>query len=155
MRLRWPHGATGRDPADSSSPTIYRQSSGRWPIPPLSSQAGTHNPLPSSSPLGAGRQPVDPGFYLLELNSATAGDAALLADPENLEELIEALRRLAADAKLAQDLASRGRERAAIQKSHRSPAIRSESVEFKVESHWLNRRSRSGRSNLRCTALAK
>ena len=42
-----------------------------------------------------------------------AGDAAVLADAENVEELGEALRRLAEDAALRADLAIRGRERAA------------------------------------------
>jgi glycosyltransferase involved in cell wall biosynthesis len=42
----------------------------------------------------------------------TAGDAALLVDPENVEELAGALLRLAADADLREDLARRGRERA-------------------------------------------
>ncbi|HLH42292.1 MAG TPA: glycosyltransferase family 1 protein [Bryobacteraceae bacterium] len=42
----------------------------------------------------------------------TAGDAALLVDPENVEELAEALRRLAADVKLAQKLVQKGWERA-------------------------------------------
>jgi glycosyltransferase involved in cell wall biosynthesis len=41
-----------------------------------------------------------------------AGDAALLVDPESIEELGEALRRLAAEQRLREDLARRGRERA-------------------------------------------
>lgn len=42
-----------------------------------------------------------------------AGDAALLVDPENVEELGAALSRLATDAELRQDLAQRGLNRAA------------------------------------------
>jgi glycosyltransferase involved in cell wall biosynthesis len=42
-----------------------------------------------------------------------AGDAALLVDPEDVEELGAALNRLAGDEALRQDLARRGRERAA------------------------------------------
>jgi glycosyltransferase involved in cell wall biosynthesis len=42
-----------------------------------------------------------------------AGDAALLADPEDIEELGAALNRLAGDEALRQDLARKGRERAA------------------------------------------
>jgi len=42
-----------------------------------------------------------------------AGDAALLVDPEDVEELAAALNRLAGDEALRQDLARRGRERAA------------------------------------------
>ena len=42
-----------------------------------------------------------------------AGEAALLVDPENVEELGEALRRVAGDEHLRADLAIRGRERAA------------------------------------------
>jgi glycosyltransferase involved in cell wall biosynthesis len=42
-----------------------------------------------------------------------AGDAALLVDPEDVEELGVALNRLAADEALRQDLARKGRERAA------------------------------------------
>ncbi|HEY6342972.1 MAG TPA: glycosyltransferase family 1 protein [Bryobacteraceae bacterium] len=42
----------------------------------------------------------------------TAGDAALLVDPENVEEIAAALLRLAADSDLREDLARRGRERA-------------------------------------------
>ncbi len=42
-----------------------------------------------------------------------AGEAALLVDPENVEELGEALCRLTTDQTLRQDLAHRGRERAA------------------------------------------
>jgi glycosyltransferase involved in cell wall biosynthesis len=42
----------------------------------------------------------------------TAGDAALLVDPENVEEIAAALLRLAADSDLRDDLARRGRERA-------------------------------------------
>jgi glycosyltransferase involved in cell wall biosynthesis len=42
-----------------------------------------------------------------------AGDAALLVDPEDVEELGAALNRLAGDEGLRQDLARRGRERAA------------------------------------------
>jgi glycosyltransferase involved in cell wall biosynthesis len=42
-----------------------------------------------------------------------AGDAALLVDPEDVEELGAALNRLAGDEGLRQDLAQRGRERAA------------------------------------------
>lgn len=42
-----------------------------------------------------------------------AGDAALLVDPENTEELASALNRLAGDDALRQDLARKGRERAA------------------------------------------
>jgi glycosyltransferase involved in cell wall biosynthesis len=42
-----------------------------------------------------------------------AGDAALLVDPEDVEELGAALNRLAGDEALRQDLAQRGRERAA------------------------------------------
>ena len=57
----------------------------------------------------------------------TAGEAALLVDPENVEELAEALRRVAADAKLAQDLASRGRERV-LQFSWRAAAERTWAV---------------------------
>ncbi len=41
-----------------------------------------------------------------------AGDAALLVDPENVEELGEAMLRLAGDAALRADLTLRGRERA-------------------------------------------
>lgn len=41
-----------------------------------------------------------------------AGDAALLADPENTEEIAAALMRLASDTGLREDLARRGRERA-------------------------------------------
>jgi glycosyltransferase involved in cell wall biosynthesis len=41
-----------------------------------------------------------------------AGDVALLVDPENTEELAEALRRLAVEDPLREDLARRGRERA-------------------------------------------
>ena len=42
-----------------------------------------------------------------------AGDAALLVDPEDTEELASALNRLADDEALRQDLARKGRERAA------------------------------------------
>jgi glycosyltransferase involved in cell wall biosynthesis len=42
-----------------------------------------------------------------------AGDAALLVDPEDVEELGTALSRLAGDEGLRQDLARKGRERAA------------------------------------------
>jgi glycosyltransferase involved in cell wall biosynthesis len=42
----------------------------------------------------------------------TAGDAALLVDPENVEEIAAALLRLAADSDLGEELARRGRERA-------------------------------------------
>jgi glycosyltransferase involved in cell wall biosynthesis len=42
----------------------------------------------------------------------TAGDAALLVDPENVEEIAAALLRLAADSDLREDLDRRGRERA-------------------------------------------
>ena len=42
-----------------------------------------------------------------------AGDAALLVDPENVEEIAEALRRLAADEGLRDELARKGRARAA------------------------------------------
>jgi glycosyltransferase involved in cell wall biosynthesis len=42
-----------------------------------------------------------------------AGDAALLIDPENIEELSAALLRLAGDSALREDLARRGRDRAA------------------------------------------
>jgi glycosyltransferase involved in cell wall biosynthesis len=42
-----------------------------------------------------------------------AGDAALLVDPEDIEELGAALNRLAGDEALRQDLARKGRERAA------------------------------------------
>ncbi|HEY1755372.1 MAG TPA: glycosyltransferase family 1 protein [Bryobacteraceae bacterium] len=42
-----------------------------------------------------------------------AGDAALLVDPEDVEELGAALKRLAGDEALRQDLARRGRDRAA------------------------------------------
>jgi glycosyltransferase involved in cell wall biosynthesis len=43
----------------------------------------------------------------------TAGEAALLVDPESRDELAEALRSLAEDQPLADDLARRGWERAA------------------------------------------
>jgi glycosyltransferase involved in cell wall biosynthesis len=42
-----------------------------------------------------------------------AGDAAVLVDPQDIDALAGALRRLAADPVLAEDLARRGRERAA------------------------------------------
>jgi glycosyltransferase involved in cell wall biosynthesis len=42
-----------------------------------------------------------------------AGDAAMLVDPENVDELAEALRRLAADEAVREELARRGRARAA------------------------------------------
>ena len=43
-----------------------------------------------------------------------AGDAALLVDPENVEELAEALLRLASDDVLREQLVSRGKERARV-----------------------------------------
>ena len=43
-----------------------------------------------------------------------AGGAAMLVDPENIMELAEALRRLAAEDALGEDLARRGRERASL-----------------------------------------
>ena len=49
--------------------------------------------------------------------SATAevsGDAALLADPSDTQSIIEALRRLTTDEGLREELALRGRERAAV-----------------------------------------
>ena len=42
----------------------------------------------------------------------TAGDAAVLVDPEGIEELAEALKRLAEDEQLAHELTLRGRDRA-------------------------------------------
>jgi glycosyltransferase involved in cell wall biosynthesis len=42
----------------------------------------------------------------------TAGDVAMRVDPENVEELAEALKRLAKDEQLARELTRRGRDRA-------------------------------------------
>jgi len=48
----------------------------------------------------------------IEPLAGLAGDAALLVDPEDEEEMAEALRRLAGDAALRAELGARGRERA-------------------------------------------
>jgi len=48
----------------------------------------------------------------IEPLAGLAGDAALLVDPEDEEEMAEALRRLACDAALRAELGARGRERA-------------------------------------------
>jgi len=65
--------------------------------------------LPVLEAMAAGRAVLT---SRIEPLAGLAGDAALLVDPEDEEEMAEALRRLAGDAALRAELGTRGRERA-------------------------------------------